>query len=297
MKNVTLISVVIPAYNAEQFLDETLESVLSQTYENWECIIVNDGSTDNTEEIAKKWCERDTRFRCIYKKNGGLSSARNCGIKESKAEYIAFLDADDLYLPEYLEFCLKTLIEQDSDLVAPKMMDFKNRPNKISKNDNNEGYLFYGKQGIRDFLYRNQITTTILCKKSVLETVGGFSWHDRAEDLHCWLKMLFAGYKIYRVRKSMAYRRIHQNSLSSGDYDCSKEVIKIIHSFKQKILDNNINYYQYFNRWAKNNIIISNDYNTKKYNIWGGIKHINSLEANYLPFRFIIKIVKEKLFK
>ena len=58
-----LISVVIPAYNAELFLDETLESVLSQTYENWECIIVNDGSTDNTEEIAKKWCEKDARFR------------------------------------------------------------------------------------------------------------------------------------------------------------------------------------------------------------------------------------------
>ena len=292
-----LISVVIPAYNAEQFLDETLESVLSQTYENWECIIVNDGSTDSTESIAKKWCEKDSRFRLTNKENGGLSSARNWGIKESKAEYIAFLDADDLYLPEYLEFCLKTLIEQDLDLVAPKMMDFKNRPNKISKNDNNEGYLFYGKQGIRDFLYINQITVAILCKKSVLEAVGGFSWHDRAEDLHCWLKILFAGYKIYRVRKYMAYHRIHQNSLSSGDYDCSKEVIKIIHSFKQKILDNNIDYYQYFNRWAKKNIISSNDYNTKKYNIWGGIKHINSLEANYLPFRFIIKIVKEKLFK
>ena len=236
-------------------------------------------------------------FVIFNKKNSGASDTRNFGIKETRGEYIAFLDADDLYLPEYLEFCLKTLIEQDLDLVAPKMMDFKNRPNKISKNDNNEGHLFYGKQGIRDFLYRNQITITILCKKSVLEVVGGFSWHDRAEDLHCWLKMLFAGYKIYRVRKYMAYRRMHQNSWSSGDYDCSKEVIKIIHSFKQKILDNNINYYQYFNRWAKKNIIISNDYNTKKYNIWGGIKHINNLEANYLPFRFIIKIVKEKLFK
>jgi len=101
-------------------------------------------------------------------------------------------------------------------------------------------------QGIKDFLYINQITITILCKKSVLEAVGGFSWHDRAEDLHCWLKMLFAGYKIYRVRKYMAYRRIHQNSWSNGDYDCSKEVIKIIHSFKQKILDNNINYYPNF---------------------------------------------------
>ena len=124
MKNATLISVVIPAYNAGQFLDETLESVLSQTYENWECIIVNDGSTDKTESIAKKWCEKDARFRYFYKENSGASDTRNLGIKEARGEYIAFLDADDLYLPEYLEFCLKTLIEQDSDLVAPKMMDF-----------------------------------------------------------------------------------------------------------------------------------------------------------------------------
>ena len=76
---------------------------------------MDDGSTDSTESIAKKWCEKDSRFRLTNKENGGLSSARNWGIKESKAEYIAFLDADDLYLPEYLEFCLKTLIEQDLD--------------------------------------------------------------------------------------------------------------------------------------------------------------------------------------
>ena len=112
MKLQPLISVVIPAYNAEQFLDETLESVLSQTYENWECIIVNDGSTDSTESVAKKWCEKDSRFRLTDKENGGPSSARNWGIKESKAEYIAFLDADDLYMPNFLEVCLETLIKK-----------------------------------------------------------------------------------------------------------------------------------------------------------------------------------------
>lgn len=70
--------------------------------------------------LPKNGAKRDSRFRLTNKENGGLSSARNWRIKESKAEYIAFLDADDLYLPEYLEFCLKTLIEQESDLVAPK---------------------------------------------------------------------------------------------------------------------------------------------------------------------------------
>ena len=129
-----LISVIVPTYNAELFLDETLESVLSQTYENWECIIVNDGSTDNTEKIAKKWCERDTRFRYIYKKNGGLSSARNCGIKESKAKYIAFLDADDILTFDSLEIRINVLIKQDVDLVATKIHRFTDKPTKVSKN-------------------------------------------------------------------------------------------------------------------------------------------------------------------
>lgn len=297
MKFTPLISVVIPAYNAEQFLDETLESVLSQTYENWECIIVNDGSTDNTESIAKKWCEKDARFRYFYKENSGASDTRNFGIKEARGEYIAFLDADDLYMPNFLEVCIENLVEKDVDLVAPKMLEFWDVQNEVIEDEDKKDYLYSGKEGIALFLHSNRLTMALLCKKSVMDEVGGFTWHKKAEDLHCWLKMLFVGYKIYRVKKYMAYRRIHQNSWSSGDYDCSKEVIRIIHSFKQKILDNNINYYQYFNHWAKKNIIISNDYNTKKYNIWGGIKHINSLEANYIPFRFIVKMVKEKLTK
>ena len=103
-----IISVIVPVYNAESFLDETLQSVLSQTYENWECIIVNDGSTDNTESIAKRWCKRDARFRYFYKENGGLSSARNLGIKYSNADYIAFLDSDDVLTKNSLEIRINT---------------------------------------------------------------------------------------------------------------------------------------------------------------------------------------------
>ena len=90
-----LISVIVPCYNQAQYLDECLQSVLDQTYQNWECIIVNDGSPDHTEEIAKRWLEKDNRFRYIYKDNGGLSSARNAGIREAKGEYLFFLDSDD----------------------------------------------------------------------------------------------------------------------------------------------------------------------------------------------------------
>ena len=90
-----LISVIVPCYNQAQYLDECLQSVLDQSYQNWECIIVNDGSSDDTEEIANKWSKNDERIKYIYKENEGLSSARNLGVKISLGEFIYFIDSDD----------------------------------------------------------------------------------------------------------------------------------------------------------------------------------------------------------
>jgi glycosyltransferase involved in cell wall biosynthesis len=88
-----LISIIIPCYNQAQYLDETLQSVLEQTYSNWECIIVNDGSPDETE-IITKWAAKILGLN-IYKKNGGLRSARNAGLEIATGDFIQFLDADD----------------------------------------------------------------------------------------------------------------------------------------------------------------------------------------------------------
>ena len=75
-----LVSIIVPCYNQAQFLPEALQSVLEQTHTNWECIIVNDGSPDNTEGVAQEWLVKDSRFKYVYKENGGLSSARNAGL-------------------------------------------------------------------------------------------------------------------------------------------------------------------------------------------------------------------------
>ena len=99
----SLISIIVPCYLQAQYMDEALQSVLDQTYSNWECIIVNDGSPDNTEEVAHEWLEKDARFKYIYKQNGGLSSARNLGIEKAIGNYIQFLDSDDVLLPSKIE--------------------------------------------------------------------------------------------------------------------------------------------------------------------------------------------------
>ena len=89
------VSVIVPCYNQAQFLDEALMSVLNQSYANWECLIINDGSPDNTEDVALRWCNKDERFVYLKKENGGLCAARNMGIEKATGEFILPLDADD----------------------------------------------------------------------------------------------------------------------------------------------------------------------------------------------------------
>ncbi|TDX84742.1 glycosyltransferase family 2 protein [Epilithonimonas xixisoli] len=106
MKN-PLISIIVPCYNQGKFLSECLQSVLEQTYQFWECIIVNDGSIDDTEDIAQKWILKDSRFRYISKQNAGLSAARNSGIDLALGKWILPLDADDKIGNQYLELAEK----------------------------------------------------------------------------------------------------------------------------------------------------------------------------------------------
>lgn len=96
MNSLPLISVIVPCYNQGQYLPEALQSVLNQTYTNWECIIINDGATDNTEKVTLEWVAKDKRFKYFYQANSGLSAARNKGIEVSEGDYIQFLDADDI---------------------------------------------------------------------------------------------------------------------------------------------------------------------------------------------------------
>ena len=90
-----LVSVIVPAYNVERFLPRCIESLLKQSYSNLEIIIVDDGSTDKTGDIAEGYAEKYDHIRCIHKENGGLSDARNMGLKYSKGEYVVFFDSDD----------------------------------------------------------------------------------------------------------------------------------------------------------------------------------------------------------
>lgn len=108
-----VISVIIPVFNAEQFISETIKSVLSQTYEHIELILINDGSTDGSEAIIEEWLSEDERVVCVNQQNQGPSASRNNGLSRSMGDYILFVDADDELKPDSLEKMIKSISESD----------------------------------------------------------------------------------------------------------------------------------------------------------------------------------------
>ena len=123
-----LISVIIPVYKVEDYLTACVESVLAQTYQTFEIILVDDGSPDNCPQMCDEFAARDSRIRVIHKPNGGLSSARNAGIDGAKGEYLAFLDSDDLWTPLFLERLYRAIGETGADLAVCLFRRFRGTP-------------------------------------------------------------------------------------------------------------------------------------------------------------------------
>lgn len=112
------ISVIIPIYNAEQYLQRALDSLLAQSHNNWEAILVDDGSPDSSGAIADDYASRDDRFKVIHKTNGGVSDARNVALKYACGKYLLFLDPDDFFHPQLMELCFKAAERDHSDMVV-----------------------------------------------------------------------------------------------------------------------------------------------------------------------------------
>lgn len=112
------ISVIIPVFNTEKYLERCLSSILTQEFEDWECILVDDGSTDRSSRICDEWSERDGRFNVIHQSNLGVSAARNRGIDSATGAYVAFVDSDDVVSPRYLSALADAILSADADLAV-----------------------------------------------------------------------------------------------------------------------------------------------------------------------------------
>lgn len=177
-----LISIIVPCYNQVEYLDECLQSVLDQTYQNWECIIVNDGSPDNTEEVAQKWIERDKRFSLLNLENGGVSRARNKGIEAANGEWILPLDGDDKIAKDYLKFASIYLREEKEYIVYCDGSYFGEKSGPINIPPYDE----------RLMLRKNLIFCSGFFQKKTWFKIGGYDTHMKygLEDWEFWINLL-----------------------------------------------------------------------------------------------------------
>ena len=220
-----LVSIIVPCYNQAQFLPEALQSVWEQTYENWECIIVNDGSPDNTHDVAQEWLAKDKRFKYIYKENGGLSSARNAGLDKAVGDYIQFLDCDDILECNKIEK-QSLFFDKGIDVLISGYRYFENKEGvseqRIIGRDNfiPETFIqFDDRVDIKDlFDLKNPfVICAPLYKSCVFEKVGNFdeqlhSLEDWDFNLRCALHNLTFQHTGYD-KDSKALVRLHDSSM------------------------------------------------------------------------------------
>lgn len=202
------VTIVVPCYNMAAYVTEALDSVAKQTFSSWECIIINDGSTDDTSTVVQKWCKGKTRFRYIEQQNQGLSAARNTGIVEASSELILPLDSDDTLHPEFLE---KTVARIRQD--ARTRIVFTGVQLFGARDDRWEFHEF----DLKEFLFRNLIPCTALFYREDWERVGGYRSNMRGgfEDWDFWMSIVKMGGGVSLVREHLFNYRQRPGSMAA----------------------------------------------------------------------------------
>ena len=164
MQNNCLVSIVIPVYNVEKYIEKCLLSVINQTYKNLEIIIVNDGTKDNSLKICEKIKQMDERVKIINQKNGGLSCARNTGIDNANGEYICFVDSDDFLENDFVEVLLNFAKEKNVDICACDFWYIDENDKKWTLKEKNDK-MYSNIEAIKDILLDNQKTEVMTWNK------------------------------------------------------------------------------------------------------------------------------------
>jgi glycosyltransferase involved in cell wall biosynthesis len=212
-KNPT-VSVIIPTYNRANLIEKAIRNVLNQTYQDFEIIVIDDGSTDNTREIIRSFNDKRVKYIKKYKKNKGISVARNVGIKMARGKYFALLDSDDEWLPEKLDKQIKILQDGSSELgvVYSNLCYIDENGKNMNKlrNPKKEGYIY------EDLLGENYVgpPSTLLIRKECFHKVGLFdNLLNAMEDWDMWIRIA-KYYRFSLIKIPLVKYRLHSNQLS-----------------------------------------------------------------------------------
>lgn len=223
MENQALISVIIPVYNVEAYLRECVESVLKQTYQNFEIILVDDGSTDSSGVICDEYVDKDERVSVIHQSNGGLSVARNTGLSESNGDYIYFLDSDDYIAENALEHLIKIAEKDNSDIVFFDAVsfadtnDFTVKQNYIRKNNyqTDNGLNVFSKMS-KNQEFHSAVPLLFIRKEFLLNSCITFIPGILFEDMVFTYQLFCKSVTVSQCSEALYYRRYRKNSIMTS---------------------------------------------------------------------------------
>lgn len=298
--NNSLVSIIIPCYNQAEYLNTTISSVFKQLHKNWECILVNDGSTDNTQNIIDEWVKKDSRFISITQKNAGLSNARNTGLKKAKGNWIQFLDSDD-YLDEE-KFTLS--IQQGKDIVISDFLMFSGSPKNTSS--------AYCKLQKQNFSFQSVLlnwdikyTIPIHCgffSKKIVEGVFFDEKIKAKEDWIFWLSVFNKNPTKVFLPKRLALYRKHNKSMTQKTAFMFKNTIgayKIIYkTILNKEVDRTLFFERIIDEYAKHKTSYLDIASSK--DVFKKLEECSKIKKKYYNVwyrKYFYKIFKPKKFK
>lgn len=234
----TLISIIIPVYNVEQYLSRCINSIINQTYKNIEIILVNDGSTDNSQEICNKYKIKDNRINVINKKNGGLSDARNEGIKVATGKFITFVDSDDYVSDDYVD-CLFSMIDEEKADIAVctyRVVNDNEQKKYLATSKQRCNKVFSGIDAIKNSWYKKEITNSAWAKLYKKELFFNVEYPKGKvyEDLGTTYKLLYKAKKVVYADCRIYYYVQRKESIM---HSCSKKRIEDRFEISDEIID------------------------------------------------------------
>ena len=235
------VSIIVPMYNAEKFIGKTIESVLAQTYQNWEMLIMNDVSTDNSLAIVSLYAKKDERIKIVNtEKNAGVVKGRNFLIDLASGKYIAFLDADDYWHNEKLEKQIKFMKEKNASISCTEYTRVKENEEKI--ND----VIIKEEISYNDMLKNNYLgcLTVIYDAKKIGKRY--FKELEKNEDYVLWLEIVKDVNTIYGLKENLAYYRVLDNSRSSNKVKTAKVRWEIYRKIEKLSLLKSIYYFLHY---------------------------------------------------
>lgn len=203
-----ILSVVLAVYNDEKFLHKAIESILNQTFKDFELIIVDDGSKDRSGEIADAYARKDSRIKVIHQENKCVAEARNAGIAIAKGKYISIHDSDDISLPERFATQLTKMEGDNLDLIASGCYFIVENENIIAESKNNQEIVKNLKAGRNPLIHG-----TVIMRTDLLRKVGCYDpFYIACEDFVIWLKFIEKGYRISKIDVPLYKYRLRNNS-------------------------------------------------------------------------------------